>query len=159
MDEDALTANGTGAAALAGDASGHIGGDGIVAIAQFFGGRGSFSGSDGFRIESGEHASDYIAGLVVSGPAAERGGPGFAIPYGDGSAGFDCCLLLDDAGGAVIFGNEFVVPGELDTNWLADGLRQQRCVVGDGIGGVNAIAAGAADEDDAHLVEGQTGEG
>ena len=95
---------------------------------------------------------DDVAGRVATGPATAGGRPGLVIPDADGAAGIEADALIDDEGVAVVLPRHFVLPRQLHADRPADGLREQRRVVGHRVGAVDAVTAGATHVDDTHVL-------
>ena len=110
------------------------------------------SWSERRRLEAGEKSGHLIARLRVAGTAAAQRRPRFVIPRDDVAGAVEPDALIDDEREAEVFVRHFVLARKLHAHGTADGLRQQRRIVGNRIGAVDAVAARAARVDHLHLL-------
>src|SRR5215831_6650663 len=72
------------------------------------------------------------------------------IPNDDRPVFIDTGSLIDHKSEAVVLPRHLILARELNAHRLAHSLRQKRSIIGDGIGAIDAVTAGAHPENDVH---------
>ena len=132
MRQHALARDGAGAIVLAADAPGDVRRARRCCRCPSCCGSGALRARRDRRgAKPSQQSRGHVAGRVVARPVAERRRPRLVVPRDDVAAGIETGLLIDDERQAVVLApRHFVLARQLHAHRLADGLREDRRVVG-----------------------------
>ena len=155
--QHALAAHDTGAILAAADAAGDVGRRGVQVVVERRRRRGRRRARrHGRGLHAEQVSRHHVAGRGIAGTPAAAGRPGLVVPRDDLAVGIQADALVDDEQVSVVLPRHLVLARELHLHRAPNGLRQHSCVVTDGVGAVDAVAARTSHVHHAHAFGGKT---